>query len=109
MKDRWSIAGDYSPIQIKKGQHNEDTDDNFKQDYLDNYNPNKAGTTAEPEYYTPSADFDQDCKDMPKMRPGASREFDNVNPPTQQEQNSSPEGHKETTRKYPLEKQEVKK
>lgn len=97
MKDRWSIAavGDNSLhyiVQIKNDKPNEDTHhDNTNQDYFDNYNPNNAETTAEPEYYTPSADFEQDCKDIPKMIPGASREFENVNPSTEQEQKSSPE------------------
>ena len=110
MKDRWSIDGVNSPIQIKNGKHNEDTPDNRDQEYQeygDNYDPNKA--TPEPEYYTPSADFAQDCKEIPKMIPGASREFDNENPSTQQEQKSSPEIVEETTRKNSLEKQAVKK
>ena len=108
MKDRWSIAGDKSPIQIKNGKHKEDiTHDNIKQDYLDDYNPNKAGTTPEPEYYTPSADFEKDCKDMPKMISGASREFDSVNPSKQQKQKSTTETVKETARKYSYGKQQV--
>ena len=92
MKDRWSLAGDTSLhyiVKMKNGKHDEDTRDNTNQDYGDNYNPNNAGTTPEPEYYTPSADFEQDCKDIPKMIPGASREFENVNPST--EQKSTPE------------------
>ena len=58
---------------------------------MDNYNPNNAGTTPEPEYYTPSAEFEKDCKDLPKMIPGASREFYNVNPSTEEEKKSPPE------------------
>ena len=54
--------------------------DKYNQDYSNN-----AGTTAEPEYFTPAARSETDCKDLPKMIPGASKEFDNVKPSTQLE------------------------
>ena len=75
---------------------------------MDNYNPNNAGTTAEPEYYTPSAESEKDCKDLPKMIPGASREFYNENPSTQQEKMTSPVIAEKETRRSLLEKQAVK-
>ena len=99
LKESWPIA--------------EDIHDNGNQDYLDNYNPNNAGTTPEPEYYTPSAESEKDCKDLPKIIPGASREFYNVNPSTQQEKKpekkTSPVIAEKETRRSLLEKQAVKK